>query len=69
MIQQVSKVASPTGTGFEPGGLDPIAGYCADALRRDVLFLDVMRQRGKAYRMHPAETAPHVLNFDANGYR
>ncbi len=48
MVQQVSKVAGPTGTGFEPGGLDPIAGYCTDALRRDVLFLDVMRQRGKA---------------------
>jgi uncharacterized protein DUF3141 len=28
-----------------------------------VLYLDVMRQRGNAYREHAAQTAPHVLEF------
>jgi hypothetical protein len=63
MTKQVAKVESPTG--FEPGWLGPVASYCADAVQRGVLYLDVMRQRGNAYRAHLAETAPHVLNFDA----
>lgn len=37
--------------------------YAADAAQRSLLFLDVMRQRGNAYREHAAETAPHVLEF------
>jgi hypothetical protein len=39
--------------------------YLIDAGQRSVLFLDVMRQRGIQYREHMAETAPHVLNFEA----
>ncbi|HWV52434.1 DUF3141 domain-containing protein [Pseudorhodoplanes sp.] len=38
--------------------------YVADAAQRSVLFLDVMRQRGNAYREHAAKTAPNVLNFE-----
>lgn len=47
------------------GGLGPVASYFTDAVQRSVLFLDVMRERGNAYRVHLAETAPHVLNYDA----
>jgi uncharacterized protein DUF3141 len=39
--------------------------YLVDAGQRSALFLDVMRQRGIQYREHMAETAPHVLNFEA----
>jgi pimeloyl-ACP methyl ester carboxylesterase len=34
-----------------------------DAAQRNVLFWDVMRQRGNQYREHLAETAPHVLDY------
>ena len=61
MTQQPSQVSA----GPELGGFGPIADYLTDAVQRDVLFLDVMRQRGNAYRAHLAETAPHVLNFEA----
>jgi len=61
MTEQLSKVSG----GPELGGLEPVAGYLTDAVQRGVLFLDVMRQRGNAYRAHLAETAPHVLNFEA----
>src|SRR5215211_2615953 len=37
--------------------------YLVDRGQRNVLFLDVMRQRGLQYREHIAETAPHVLNY------
>ena len=37
--------------------------YMIDAAQRSVLYCDVMRQRGDAYREHAAETAPHVLNY------
>lgn len=40
-----------------------VAAYLNDAAQRSILFLDVMRQRGNAYREHAAETAPHVLDF------
>ncbi len=39
--------------------------YTVDAGQRNVLFLDILRQRGDQYREHLAETAPHVLNFAA----
>jgi pimeloyl-ACP methyl ester carboxylesterase len=39
--------------------------YMVDAGQRNVLFLDILRQRGDQYREHLAETAPHVLNFAA----
>ena len=37
--------------------------YVIDAAQRTILFLDVMRQRGNAYREHLSETAPHVLDY------
>src|SRR5260370_38538032 len=53
-----------------PGG--PMSGlvasaveYMVDAGQRNVLFLDVMRQRGDQYREHIAQTAPHVLQYAA----
>src|SRR5438874_5715449 len=39
--------------------------YLVDTGQRSVLFLDVMRRRGLQYREHLAETAPHVLNYEA----
>ncbi|APO79072.1 hypothetical protein AM571_PC01340 (plasmid) [Rhizobium etli 8C-3] len=39
--------------------------YSLDAWQRSVLFLDVMRKRGEQYEEHTAQTAPHVLNYDA----
>jgi Protein of unknown function (DUF3141) len=39
------------------------ASYMADAAQRSILFWDVMRQRGNAYREHLAETAPNVLEY------
>ena len=53
-----------------PGG--PMSGLVAsavefmmDAGQRNVLFLDVLRQRGDQYREHVAQTAPHVLQYAA----
>ncbi len=45
--------------------VNPAIEYMIDAAQRTVLFWDVMRQRGNQYREHLAETAPHVLSFDA----
>ncbi len=39
--------------------------YSLDAWQRSIIFLDVMRQRGEQYEEHTAQTAPHVLNYDA----
>jgi Protein of unknown function (DUF3141) len=41
------------------------AEYWVDAAQRGVLFWDVMRQRGNQFRAHMAETAPNVLDFEA----
>jgi hypothetical protein len=62
MTQPVSKVTAPPALGLD--GFGSIASYYTDAVQRGVLFLDVMRQRGNAYRTHLAETAPHVLSYD-----
>ena len=43
----------------------PAVDYVIDAAQRSVLFWDVMRQRGNQYRDHLAETAPHVLDYEA----
>ena len=43
----------------------PAFNYIIDAAQRTILFWDVMRQRGNAYREHLAETAPHVLDYQA----
>ena len=36
-----------------------------DAAQRSVLFWDVMRQRGNAYRKHMEETVPNVLEYES----
>jgi hypothetical protein len=43
----------------------PAIDYMVDAAQRSVLFWDVMRQRGNQYREHLAQTAPHVLDYEA----
>jgi len=47
------------------GPFAPAAEYLIDAAQRNVLFWDVMRQRGNQYREHMAQTVPHVLNYEA----
>ena len=47
------------------GLLAPAFEYTVDAVQRNVLFWDVMRQRGNQYREHVAEAVPHVLDFEA----
>jgi hypothetical protein len=37
--------------------------YALDTGQRNVLFWDVMRQRGDQYREHLEEAAPHVLHY------
>ena len=44
-------------------GENPVYNYLIDAAQRTILFWDVMRQRGNAYREHLSETAPHVLDY------
>ena len=39
--------------------------YTVDSYQRSILFLDVMRQRAVQYEEHAAETAPHVLDYQA----
>ena len=43
--------------------LFPAFDYMVDAAQRTILFWDVMRQRGNAYREHLTRTAPHVLDY------
>jgi pimeloyl-ACP methyl ester carboxylesterase len=45
------------------GLFGPAFDYMIDAGQRSMLFWEVMRQRGNAYREHLAETAPHVLDY------
>src|SRR5262245_45217172 len=45
------------------GMFAPAVEYMVDAAQRSVLFWDVMRQRGKQYREHLAETVPTVLDY------
>ena len=45
------------------GAFAPAVEYMIDAAQRSVLFWDVMRQRGNAYRKHLAETVPNVLEY------
>jgi pimeloyl-ACP methyl ester carboxylesterase len=47
-----------------PGLLASAFEYLVDAGQRNVLFLDVMRQRGEQYRQHLSETVPHVLDYE-----
>ncbi len=41
------------------------ADYMVDAAQRNVMFCDILRQRGNQYREHLAEKVPHVLNYAA----
>ncbi len=43
---------------------DALNDYLADAAQRNVLFWDVMRQRGNQFIEHMAKDVPHVLDFD-----
>jgi Protein of unknown function (DUF3141) len=45
------------------GPFAPVMEYAFDAVQRGILFWDVMRQRGNAYRAHLNETVPHVLEY------
>jgi Protein of unknown function (DUF3141) len=41
------------------------AEYLTDAWQRSILFLDVMRRRAMQFEEHAAQTAPHVLDYEA----
>jgi hypothetical protein len=61
----MSKVREKSSAGvivpFSP--LGSMIEYALDTGQRNVLFWDVMRQRGDQYREHLEETAPHVLHY------
>jgi pimeloyl-ACP methyl ester carboxylesterase len=61
----MSKVREQSSAGmtvpFSP--LGSMIEYALDTGQRNVLFWDVMRQRGDQYREHLEETAPHVLHY------
>jgi pimeloyl-ACP methyl ester carboxylesterase len=68
-VRQESQASSPSHpnkagvSSFNMFG--PAFEYLVDAAQRSVLFWEVMRQRGNQYREHLAETAPHVLDYEA----
>ena len=63
---QASSSAHPNKSQHLPFNMfGPAVEYMIDAAQRSVLFWDVMRQRGNQYREHLAETAPHVLDYEA----
>jgi pimeloyl-ACP methyl ester carboxylesterase len=45
------------------GYFDSVTQYLFDAAQRNILFCDVMRERGNAYRERAAEPVPHVLDY------
>ena len=47
------------------GPFAPAIEYMVDTTQRNVLFWDVMRQRGNQYHEHMAKVAPHVLSYAA----
>jgi pimeloyl-ACP methyl ester carboxylesterase len=62
MTARANKPTADTLPGL--GSLSPAIEYLTDAAQRSVLFWDVMRQRGNAYREQAAKTAPHVLEYE-----
>ena len=46
------------------GPFGPAIEYMTDAAQRSILYWDVMRRRGNAYREHLAKTAPNVLDYE-----
>src|SRR5579864_5674785 len=59
----VNQMQSTDRFGSSFGPLMDAMEYLIDATQRGILFWDVIRQRGNAYRDHLAETAPHVLEY------
>src|SRR5262245_2105945 len=55
----------PAATSAAFGAFASALEYMADSAQRTVLFWDVLRQRGNAYRDHLKETIPHVLQYEA----
>jgi pimeloyl-ACP methyl ester carboxylesterase len=47
------------------GAFAPAFEYMVDAAQRNILFWDILRQRGNQYREHMAENVPHVLSYKA----
>src|SRR5882672_10141054 len=59
-----NQVSSPNKRLAAAGGaFAPCIEYMTDAAQRSILFWDVMRQRGNAYRARLAQTAPNVLDY------
>ena len=50
---------------FLPPTLDAALEYAVDTWQRNVLYADVMRQRGNQYQRHMAKKAPNVLSMKA----
>jgi Protein of unknown function (DUF3141) len=63
MSESVSRQSSRDGSSGARFGGAPAFDYLTDAAQRTILFLDVMRERGNAYREHLREAAPHVLDY------
>ena len=64
MSSNLNKAAAAASTqAFGP--FAPAIEYMVDTTQRNVLFWDVMRQRGNQYHEHMAEVAPHVLSYAA----
>ena len=65
-MRPIQPKSSATNSSPSPFGMfAPAMEYMIDAAQRNVLFWDVMRQRGNQYREHLAETVPHVLDYKA----
>src|ERR671910_3242246 len=60
-----SRTPAEPAAAYAFGPFAPALEYVVDAAQRSLLFLDVMRQSGNQYREHLAETAPHVLDYEA----
>jgi pimeloyl-ACP methyl ester carboxylesterase len=65
-MTSAQKISAAKESNVTPFGMfTPAMEYMIDAAQRNVLFWDVMRQRGNQYREHLAETVPHVLDYKA----
>jgi hypothetical protein len=63
MSSNPNEPAAAASTAFGP--FAPALEYMVDAAQRSVLFWEVMRQRGNAYREHLKETVPNVLEYES----
>jgi hypothetical protein len=64
-IKHSTASGPPAATSAAFGAFASALEYMADSAQRTVLFWDVMRQRGNAYRNHLKETIPHVLQYES----